>query len=243
VPRVNRVNGMADPNAEFWNKQAAAYTAADGQRRSYHSEFAAVMNAALTGEVLCIGGLYQNANLDREPPFSIVDVSEQMLSAWAARGARVQLGDARKLPTPTASVDHVVYPLVLHHITDGSAAASRRNVAACFREAMRVLRPGGTLWAIEILVSGPVYWAERTLAPLTRRALALKGIPLVIFHSREFYLTQLAAAGFAQPSLAYTTADDGRWFDLVRPVIGLGLLVPKFVVPVRYGLLRGIKRS
>ncbi len=237
------MNGMADPNAEFWNKQAATYTAADGQRRSYHSEFAAILNAALAGEVLCVGGLYQNADLNRDPLFSIVDVSEQMLSVWASRGARVQLGDARKLPAATASVDHVVYPLVLHHITDGGAAASRQNVAACFREAMRVLRPGGTLWAIEILVSGPVYWAERTLAPLTRLALELKGIPLVIFHSREFYLTELAAAGFTDASLAYSTADQGRWFDLVRPVVGLGLRVPKIAVPVKYGLLRGIKRS
>jgi SAM-dependent methyltransferase len=231
---------MADPNAEFWNTQAARYTAADGQRRSYHSEFAAILNQALTGEVLCVGGLYQNANLNRNPPFSIVDVSEQMLSVWAARGARVQLGDARMLPIATASVDHVVYPLVLHHITDGGAAASRHNVAACFREAMRVLRPGGRLWAIEILVSRPMYWAQRAAAPLTRRALDLKHIPLVIFHSREFYLTQLAAAGFTDASLAFSTADAGRWFDLVRPVMGLGLRVPKIAVPVKYGLLRGI---
>ena len=41
------MNGIADPTAEFWTKQAAAYTAADGQWRYYHSEFAAILNAAL----------------------------------------------------------------------------------------------------------------------------------------------------------------------------------------------------
>lgn len=231
---------MADPNADFWNRQSAAYTAGDGLRRSYHSEFAAVLNQSLSGDVLCVGGLYQNADLEREPPFSIVDVSQQMLDVWGARGQRVQLGDARRLPIDTASVDHIVYPLVLHHITDANAAASRRNVEACFREAMRVLRPGGVLWAIEILVSTPIYWAERALAPLTRAALSARGIPLVIFHSREFYLTRLAAAGFRDATLTYTSADQ-PWHRLVRPVIGLRLLVPRIMVPVKYGLLRAVK--
>jgi SAM-dependent methyltransferase len=234
---------MADPNAEFWNKQSAAYTAHDGQRRSYHAEFAAILNGALAGDVLCVGGIYQNADLDREPPLSVVDVSAQMLSVWAARGVRVQLGDARRLPVASASIDHVVFPLVLHHITDGRAAASRQNVEACFREAWRVLRPGGTLWAIEILVSDLVYQAELALAPMTRRLLAIKGIPLVIFHSRNFFLTQLGAAGFSERSMAYSTVDTGRWYDLVRPVIGLGVRVPRILVPVRYGLLRGVKLS
>jgi SAM-dependent methyltransferase len=234
--------GMPDPNAEFWNKQAAAYTSADGQRRSYHSEFAAILNGALSGDVLCVGGIYQNADLDREPPFSIVDVSEQMLSVWASRGFKVQLGDARRLPAASASVDHIVFPLVLHHITDGEAAASRRNIAACFSEAMRVLRPGGVLWAIEILVSEPVYAMERALAPLTRTALGWKGIPLVIFHSADFFQNELRAAGFSEVSLTFSRSTT-EWYRLVRPVIGLGLLVPQILVPVKYGLLRGVKRS
>lgn len=232
---------MPDPNAEFWNKQGAAYAAKDGLRSSYHSEFAAVLNGALAGDVLCVGGLYQNADLNRTPPFSVVDVSAQMLSVYASRGATVRLGDARQLPVADTSVDHVVFPLVLHHITDGRATASRLNVAACLREAHRVLRPGGTVWAIEIFVSTPVYWAELALAPATREALALKSIPLVIFHSRAFYLSQLPAAGFADGSVLFSSADQGRWYDLVRPVVGLGLRVPKILVPVKYGLLRGVK--
>ncbi len=232
---------MTDPNAEFWDKQSSAFTAHDGQRRSYHAEFAAVLNRRLTGDVLCVGGLYQNADPNRVPPFSVVDVSEHMLQVWASRGARVQVGDARRLPIADASVDHVVFPLVLHHITDGRAAASRANVTACFREAHRVLRPGGTVWAIEILVSGPVYAVELALAPVTRAALATRRIPLVVFHSRHFYLSQLEVAGFAGASLEFSDADDGRWYDLVKPVVGLDLRVPKVMVPVKYGLLRGVK--
>lgn len=234
---------MADSNAEFWDKQSADYTAADGQRRSYHSEFAAILNRELSGTVLCVGGLYQNADLSRGLAFSIVDVSTAMLSVWRARGLDARLGDARHLPVADGSVNHVVFPLVLHHITDGTAAAARQNVRDCLREAHRVLRPGGIVWAIEILVSRPVYAAELALAPVTRRLLATRGIPLVIFHSRPFFLEQLAAAGFADASLSYTTADVGAWHQLIRPVIGLNLLVPRIAVPVKYGLLRGVKHG
>lgn len=232
---------MADPNAEFWNKQGAAFTAHDGLRRSYHAEFAAILNRELAGDVLCVGGLYQNADLAGGQRFSVIDVSERMLQTWAARGAQVQVGDARRLPLPAASVDHVVFPLVLHHITDGHSAASRANVTACLREAHRVLRPGGSVWAIEILVSSAVYWAELALAPLTRGLLATRGIPLVIFHSPRFYLSQLQAAGFENGTLGPSRADRGRWYDLVQPVVGLGLRVPRIAVPVTYGLLRGVK--
>jgi len=232
---------MSDPNAEFWDKQGAAFTAHDGLRRSYHAEFAAILNRELSGDVLCVGGLYQNADLGGGQRFAVVDVSERMLHTWAARGATVQVGDARRLPVAAGSVDHVVFPLVLHHITDGHAKASRQNVGACLTEAFRVLRPGGNVWAVEILVSRVVYGAELALAPLTRAALATQGIPLVIFHSRQFYLSQLAASGFADASVHYSQADQGRWHDMVQPVVGLGLRVPKVMVPVKYGLLRGAK--
>jgi SAM-dependent methyltransferase len=230
-----------DPVAQFWDEQSAAFTADDGRLRYYHSEFAAILNREIAGNVLCVGGLYQNIALDPRRRVAVVDVSEQMLRVWAARGLATVCGDARGLPVASASVDHVVFPLVLHHITDGEAGASRENVAACLREANRVLRPGGTMWAIEILVSTPVYWAERLLAPVTRLALGTRGIPLVIFHTPRFYLSRLAAAGFAEASLTRSQADLGAWYRLIRPIIGLSLRVPRFVVPVKYGLLRAVK--
>jgi hypothetical protein len=72
--------------------------------------------------------------------------------------------------------------------------------------------------------------------------LGTRGIPLVIFHSRAFYLSELARAGFSDAALAYSSADRRRWYELERPVVGLDLFVPKIMVPVKYGLLRGVKR-
>jgi SAM-dependent methyltransferase len=232
---------MSDPVADFWDKQAGAYTADERARGSYHSEFAAVLDRALTGDVLCVGGLYSNATLSPDRRITVVDVSSEMLRVWGARGVATRVGDARNLPVESASVDHIVFPLILHHVTDGRAIASRHNVVACFREAKRVLRPGGTIWAIEILVNPIVYGAELALAPLTRRLLAMRSIPLVIFHSRRFYESRLASLGFAGVSLSYSTVHSGHWYDLIRPVIGLNLRWPRGWVPVKYGLLRAVK--
>jgi hypothetical protein len=130
-----------------------------------------------------------------------------------------------------------VFPLVLHHITGGSAAASRDNIVACLREAKRVLRAGGTFWAVEIFVSNSVYGIERALAPLTRRLLAARNIPLVIFHSQKFYEAGLETLGFSNVSVTHSNGQR-RWYELERPVVGLGLRVPRIMVPVRYGLIR-----
>ena len=236
------VNKMSDPVAEFWNKEAAAFTASDGLRRSYHLEFGETLNAALSGEVLCVGGLYDHIDLSSSRlSVTVVDVSKTMLSVYESRGVKVQLGDARSLPCPSESVDHIVFPLVLHHITGTGVHEARENVLLCFREALRVLRPGGVVWAKEIFVSGAIYPAELALAPITRRLLATRRIPLVIFHSWGFYHSRLEAAGFSDVSLTRSEAQGGRWYDLVRPVIGLGLRVPRIMVPVSYGLLRGVK--
>jgi SAM-dependent methyltransferase len=233
---------MSDPVAEFWNREGAAFTAVDGLRRSYHLEFGETLNTALSGDVLCVGGLYAHADLHSDRfSVTIVDVSEKMLSVYESRGARVQLGDARSLPLPPASVDHVVFPLVLHHITGRSAHESRENVLSSFREALRVLRPGGVVWAKEILVSDVIYRAELAVAPITRTLFATRRIPLVIFHSWAFYQSRLHDAGFADVSLTLSEAHQHRWYDLVRPVIGLRLRVPRIMVPVTYGLLRGVK--
>jgi ArsR family transcriptional regulator len=53
----------------------------------------------------------------------------------------VRLGDMYRLPMPDASFDHVVLQMVLHYAEDPNAALA---------EAVRVLRPGGTLVVVDL---------------------------------------------------------------------------------------------
>jgi len=69
-----------------------------------------------------------------------VDLSPAMLARAHARlGARVALGDARRLPVRAASVDNALFVAALHAIVD---------LAAAFAEAHRVVRPGGRVVAL-----------------------------------------------------------------------------------------------
>lgn len=72
-----------------------------------------------------------------------LDASRAMLALARARLSRpglthcsVRLGDMYRLPMPDFSFDHVVLQMVLHYAEDPQAALA---------EAVRVLRPGGTL--------------------------------------------------------------------------------------------------
>lgn len=67
-----------------------------------------------------------------------VDLSVAMLNRAAARGLRVVQGEAQHLPVLDESVDVVSAFSFLHHLYD---------VAGFYREAYRVLRPGGLFYS------------------------------------------------------------------------------------------------
>ena len=77
-----------------------------------------------------------------------LDASRAMLALARARLSRpglthcaVRLGDMYRLPMADASFDHVVLQMVLHYAEDPQAVMA---------EALRVLRPGGTLVVIDL---------------------------------------------------------------------------------------------
>jgi len=94
----------------------------------------AVGTGLLAGEMLAIAG---------NPGTIIgVDVSEAMLAiARHKLGIPLVLAAAEALPLPPASVDFVAMGYALRHIAD---------IQAALREALRVLRPGGTILLLEI---------------------------------------------------------------------------------------------
>lgn len=231
--------------SRFWNEQADGYQAqlGDWVEHSHHRVAADLLNRELAGgRILCVGGPWVAA--DTTLDLTVVDVSGRMLSSYAAAGMTPILGDGCDLPIAEASFDHVVVPLVLHHITDGGARAARANARAAVHQAVGTLRPGGRLWIQEIVVPAPIYGLELGLAPLTRALLGLKRIPLVIFHADRFLRGLLAEAGCEDVRSIVTDSPDEKWHDWIKPVIGMpGLRVPRFLVPVGYRLIVGMRRD
>ena len=100
------------------------------------------------GDVLSVGcGWHPGRHLFPRPSFRLtgVELDPAVVAALEERGDvdRAVAGRAGELPFEDASFDVVLYRLVLHHI------AYQGPLAPVFKEARRLLRPGGALVAVE----------------------------------------------------------------------------------------------
>jgi SAM-dependent methyltransferase len=86
----------------------------------------------------------------------LVDIVPEHVRAAAQHGLTAEVGDARRLTQPDASVDAVLLPGPLYHLV------SRAERIAALIEAGRVLRPGGVLLAGAIgRFMAVLDWAQR----------------------------------------------------------------------------------
>jgi SAM-dependent methyltransferase len=234
----NGAPSATDQVPRFWDRQAERYNR-DRRGDNHHQHAADLLEPHLHGEVLSIGGLWAAANIQRvNARLTVADSSSGMLRQYAEAGLSTLRADARSLPVVSDTYDHVVMPLVLHHIAGNNGVQARRQARRALGEAVRVAKPGGQVWIKEIVVSRAVYMPELVLSPLTRAVLALADIPLVIFHSLAFYRSALLELGCQEVRSWGNVGASERWNDWVAPVIGLPRLqVPRFTFPVRYVLV------
>jgi len=231
--------------SDFFNRYADDYheDAARHPNAPFHTQTARMLEEHLTGSVLCVGGLWSLASLSNlRCRITVIDVSAAMLKKYREEGVRLVVGDARDLPFDTGTFDHLVLPLLLHHITGPSVRSTRAGIRHVFREVGRVLRPRGQVWISELCVSRPVYVAELAAAPLTRALLGVANVPFVIMHSAAAYCRALEQTGFTGVTVTRVRSRDARPTDLVRPVDGIEWLrVPRFMFPVTATVLTGQK--
>lgn len=222
----------------FFDANAGSYGVRDAGLRAFHGAIARRLEGALHGAVLCIGGLWAQHRVPAGVQLTIVDLSRGMLDKYRSEGATVALADARALPFADQSFDHVVMPLVLHHVAGRNADEAQAGARAVIVEAARVLRGGGRAWISELCVGRAVYRAERVLAPATRGLMGLAGAPLVVMHSARFYRNALREAGLFDAHAEAIEVNGANPLDLITPVIGVPWLkVPRFLYPVTPTLL------
>jgi SAM-dependent methyltransferase len=224
-----------DPT-QFFNTNATSYYGSDAGMGSVNELVARHIEAGVSGRVLSVGGIWPQYSPEAVSKLDLVvaDVSEEMLRPLRETGLFTVLEDARALSFPDGSFDHVVLPLVLHHITEQSWTAARREVAKVVGEARRVLTEGGRIWISEFSVREPIYWAEAAAAPITRLVLSFVDIPLVVMHTTDFYRRVLLRKSFSGVTTYYPDPPSARWADPIRPIIGLPwLTVPRGLYPVR----------
>lgn len=224
-----------DPS-QFFNSNAGAYYGTDAGMGTINELSARHIEQGVSGRVLSIGGMWprHSPEVVAELDLVVADVSAEMLRPHRDVGISTVLDDARALSFADNSFDHVVLPLVLHHITEQSWRAARREAHKALGEVGRVLKRGGRVWISEFSVPLPVYWAEALAAPVTRLVLGLADIPLVVMHTTSFYRRALLRKDFDEVESYYPDPPGASWRDPIRPVIGLPWLkVPRALYPVR----------
>ena len=186
-------------------------------------------------DVGCGTGRSHRVYAEREGSYFGLDLS---LSAVAKAGSRRRghflQADATRLPFAAGSRDVVAFSSVLHHLPDRDAA---------LREAHRVLRPGGLVFAFDPNLlhpamalfrhpRSPLYRSEgvspdeRPLLPRAlRRNFERAGFAAVRQRCRsDIPYRSVAPAGFGRLLPLYNRLD--RWWELV----GLGRWLGTFVV-------------
>jgi SAM-dependent methyltransferase len=127
------------------------------------------------GDVLSVGsGWHPGRHLFPAPAFHLVavDADPERVAGVArlGRADEAHVGYAGSLAFAPASFDVVLYRLVLHHI------AYQGPLGPCFTEVARLLRPGGTMIAIEPGLWHPVGFGL-ALANRAGLATAIHGTP------------------------------------------------------------------
>jgi ubiquinone/menaquinone biosynthesis C-methylase UbiE len=222
--------------SQFFNANAGTYYDIDAGMGTVNELAARYIEEGVSGRVLSVGGLWPRYSLGVASKLDLVvaDVSEEMLQPLREAGLSTVVEDARALSFPDGGFDHVVLPLVLHHITEQSWRAARREVNKVLGEVARVLKPGGHVWISEFSVRRPVYWAEAAAAPITKLVLGLMDIPLVVMHTADFYRSALLREDFSELASYYPDPPGASWRDRIRPIIGIPWLqVPRVLYPVR----------
>lgn len=231
---------MSREVGEFFDTHAAGYHGHPAGLKPLHLVTAAKIEEAVDGRTLGLGGLWTHASLFAcSATVVVADLSFAMLRTWAADGAPAAQCDALELPFAAGSLDHVVLPLILHHVAGSSARQSEVAVRQVLEGVRSILKPGGTVWISELCPAPTVYRIEKLMAFVTRFLLGLVGEPLVMMHSEQFYVDELGRQGWVDVRAERIESEDTRHTDLIRPVIAVPWLrIPRFLFPLRPVLIR-----
>jgi SAM-dependent methyltransferase len=208
----------------------------------YHRVTAARIEAAIEGDVLSLGGVWALASSRLDGVRLVVaDLSLGMLRRSEHPHAPRVACDGQLPAFAAQSFDHVVLPLVLHHVTGRTFTSAQVGALHVLQQIRPLLRPGGRLWISDFCTSRPIYALQRLCAPLTRRALALVQEPLVVMHTEQFYRDALEADRWKQILIEQVRGTTARPLDWVRPIIAAPWLrVPRFAYPLRPTLISAV---
>ena len=204
---VRHFDALVASNGEsWWGHRAAAGSARLARRARIALEMLPLGPDCHVLEVAAGAGALTEAVLREVPeariaatdisPVSVTRLNERV---GAYRNVDSEVADMTRLAYPDGSFDAVLANSALHHV----------DVRSCFRQLLRVLRPGGRLLAFEPNLLNPEVFIETTVARrIATRSLEYSETERT--HSRWTYARWLRETGFSDVRV--------KPFDFVHPL-------------------------
>lgn len=210
-----------------------------GTNRQLYQNVRLELEKHLRGVVLDIGnGNVFNYDLDRLDKVIAVDLAFRNMKDSSK--VNYFSGDARNLNmAQDHSCDYVLMQFLVHHIVDRNKKMTGDSIARALSECHRVLKIGGKLIIVEMLVTSFVETLENILYSLTYKLLTLLNKPMVKFYSRLGLIARLKKAGFSD--IIDYEIDMGKWIDPFEALFPGAMKLPRFLYPAQCRLISSMK--
>ena len=164
-----------------------------------------------------------------------MDVSAAMLAGTSGPNVRTVVDDARSMTSvPDASVDVVVFQLMLHHITGPNRTTTLGYLEGVIGAAWRKLRARGHVVIVETLLPPPLHVLQRALYPLTNAFLTKKNVGMIYFFERREMTDVLRrATGLSVQRIAFGRIDIRGWADPLSGSFPGLIKIPGWLSPTR----------
>ncbi len=228
-------------NERFFDTIADEYRRSADENQTIYDSIEPHLSSLVAGkEVLEVGNggrfSYETSIPER---LIAMDIAPKMLESITDSNIVKVVGDARSMSAiADASVDVIIFQLVLHHITGTSVSTTVEALRHVLKTARLKLRPNGRLVIAETILSPPLYAIESLLFSVTQWFLGRRGVSMIFFFSWKTLRSSIAREfGISEERVKRIPLDLKGWIDPLAGSFPGVVKIPARMHPAKFTLI------